>query len=101
MYIELENFTEQIYSPEHEGVPTADATTHIITRAAEKQTGLHEAAKTGALNVVQTLLANLNGTAFTAKNHKGWTPLHWAASGGHEDVVMFLLEKEQDVNMKN
>lgn len=29
------------------------------------------------------------------------TPLHYAASNGHQDIVEYLIEKEADVNSKD
>lgn len=86
-------------SAEHEDGKLADTATHVVTKIAEEQITLHEAAKAGSLTEVQLLLDN--GAAITARDNKGWTPLHWAAFRGHESVVLLLLEKGQDVNMKN
>ena len=36
-----------------------------------------------------------------SKNKKDMTGLHWAAQGGHENVVEFLLEKGATVNLVN
>ena len=29
------------------------------------------------------------------------TPLHWAADGGHVDTVRYLVDKGDDINMKD
>ena len=29
------------------------------------------------------------------------TPMHWAASNGHTEIVQFLVENKADVNAKN
>jgi ankyrin repeat protein len=36
-----------------------------------------------------------------AKDKDGWTPLHWAAWGGHGDVAELLIKNLADVNAKN
>ncbi|PVU74433.1 hypothetical protein DDW11_06050 [Sulfolobus sp. SCGC AB-777_G06] len=55
---------------------------------------LLEAARNGDLIKVQTALKNWAEP--NAKEDDGWTPLHWAAFGGHVDVVMVLLEHGAD-----
>ncbi len=35
------------------------------------------------------------------KNDYGWTPLHWAASRGHKEIVELLIAKGANVNAKN
>lgn len=39
--------------------------------------------------VVDTLLAP--GASIDLPDHRGWTPLFWAAFNGHADIVSFLL----------
>jgi ankyrin repeat protein len=33
-----------------------------------------------------------------ARGDDGWTPLYWAADGGHKNVVALLIAKGADVN---
>ena len=36
-----------------------------------------------------------------AKAEDDWTCLHWSASGGHDSVIVMLVEAGADVNMVN
>jgi ankyrin repeat protein len=40
--------------------------------------------------VAELLLANK--AEVNAKDKNGWTPLHWAAQGGHQDVAELLRQ---------
>ncbi|KAL3898029.1 MAG: hypothetical protein SGPRY_012927, partial [Prymnesium sp.] len=51
---------------------------------------LISAAQAGALSEVQRLLSS--GVPVGFSDDSGWTPLMWAASSGHDDVVSLLLE---------
>jgi hypothetical protein len=64
---------------------------------------IHEAAKLGDLEKVQTLLKN-NPELVSSKDSKGNTPLHVAASSGYagtRDVAELLLKNKADVNARN
>lgn len=43
-------------------------------------------------------MVRLLAAAGAELNHAGWTPLHYAAFGGHGEVAKFLLEKGADKN---
>jgi len=60
---------------------------------------IHQAAKEGDLAKVKALLEK-NEDLAEAKNKKGETPLHSAASGGQLEVVKFLVSKGVDINLK-
>ena len=34
-------------------------------------------------------------------SHHQWSPLHWAADGGHVDTVKYLIDKGAEVNSKD
>ena len=53
-------------------------------------TPLHRAAKWGREETVKTLVA-ANAGAANVRDPFGFSPLHWAAAGGHLEVVKFLL----------
>jgi len=61
---------------------------------------LHTALRGGdvieARRLIEEGLANVNEHGYW-----GWTPLHYAAVGGHRDVAVLLIEKGADVNAKN
>ncbi|MDF3047236.1 MAG: serine/threonine-protein phosphatase 6 regulatory ankyrin repeat subunit B-like [Candidatus Midichloriaceae bacterium] len=60
---------------------------------------LINAAKSGN---IQEVIDYLNaGAEVNAKNEGDATPLHYACSGGHTNIVKLLLEKKAEVNAKN
>jgi ankyrin repeat protein len=68
------------------------------TYGMQKLTALHEAAREGNLQLVQSLV-NSGVVGINAKDD--WeekTPLHCAAGRGHIEVVQWLLENKADVN---
>jgi len=61
---------------------------------------IYEAASLGNVQDVKRHLKN--GTDVKAKQELGgFTALHWAAYGGHTDVVELLIANGADVNAKN
>lgn len=60
-------------------------------------TDIHQAAKEGDLAKLKTLIGE-NPALANAKNENQETPLHSAVSGGHLDIVDFLIAAEADVN---
>ncbi len=61
---------------------------------------IHERALKGDLAKVRELLAK-DPALVNAKGHNEKAPLHWAAQGGHLDVVRFLIAKGGAVNELN
>ncbi len=57
------------------------------------ESALMYAALFGELAVARQLVAR-----GAEVNHPGWTPLHYAATGGHRDLVAFLLERHAYVD---
>jgi ankyrin repeat protein len=57
---------------------------------------LHQAAKTGDVEVVKKLIAR--GVDLNGKDKDGWTPLHHAAWNGRRDVAAVLIAKGANVN---
>ena len=41
------------------------------------------------------------GMLVICRKYNGWTPLPWAAEGGHEAVVKLLLEKGAELETKD
>jgi len=65
-----------------------------------ERTALHLAAMTDAVEVVEVLISC--GANPEVGDHHGWTPLHHAASQGHERVMeIFLEDMTAKVNLKN
>jgi len=60
---------------------------------------IHDAARTGNLNAVQTELDK--GVDVNARDNDGWPPLHRAAWNAHKDVVELLIANGVEVNAKN
>jgi ankyrin repeat protein len=58
----------------------------------EKVTSLHAAARTGLLGYV-TYLLEKNQFDIEAQDDRMNTPLHWAATAGHADIVKHLIER--------
>lgn len=69
------------------------AGTDVETRSAKDESPLMLAALRGYLDVCITLLRR-----DADANKPGWTPLHYAATGGHVDVIQLLLENHAYVD---
>ena len=77
---------------------TADLLRKHGGKSAEEDS-IHVAAKRGNIKAVKQHLAegvDVNTNAVIGE----WTPLHYAAYGGHKDVAEMLIGKGADVNMK-
>jgi len=57
---------------------------------------IHDAAKAGDLPAVQALLKDNPGLV-SSPDKLGFTPLHWAVSKDHKDIVEFLLAQHANV----
>lgn len=64
------------------------------------ETELHKAAYEGQAQRVRRLLGDAAGD-LNGKNASGATPLHVAASRGHEDVVLALVQHGADVRLRD
>ncbi|KAH8977483.1 prosome, macropain 26S subunit, non-ATPase, 10, isoform CRA_c [Lactarius hatsudake] len=53
-------------------------------------TSVHAAAQNNQLSLLRSLVSE-DATSVNAVDTDSRTPLHWAASGGHLDVVAYLL----------
>ena len=64
-------------------------------------TALHHATYDGNMNACETLLEN--GANINAVDHKGWTPLMYAANFGkkNHEAYKFLIEKGADKTLRN
>jgi ankyrin repeat protein len=77
----------QVPSPKSAEVLIRDEKTKVEVRSEKDESPLMLAAFRGQKGLVELLVwrdADVNKT--------GWTPLHYAASGGHADIAKFLLE---------
>jgi ankyrin repeat protein len=74
-----------------------------VLRATVALAGVNEdfsnAAWRSDLPAIKRLISN--GADVNTKDGNGYTPLHWAASNGHREVVEFLLACKADVNAKS
>ena len=61
---------------------------------------LHEVARDGKLEKAKAWISHNPDLVFSRKSD-GSTPLHWAATGGHKDVVMLLLANGAEVNARS
>ena len=61
---------------------------------------VHDAARKGDLAKIKGLLEG-SPALLEARSENEKTPLHFAAQGGHREIVELLLEKGADVNVKN
>ena len=62
--------------------------------------GVHDAAKAGDLEKAKALLKDPPDLVFN-KDNDGRSPLHWAASHGHKNVVELLLANKAELNAKD
>jgi TonB family protein len=64
---------------------------------------IHEAARNGDLERVKMLLKDTPELVSSKDDLSayGYTPLHWAASKDHKDVVEFLLANDAEVNVRD
>ncbi|XP_066994845.2 espin-like [Anabrus simplex] len=60
-------------------------------RFADRKTPLLLASETGHLSLVQYLIEEGGACVNATDNLKGRTALHWAAYGGHRDVLIYLV----------
>jgi ankyrin repeat protein len=73
----------------------------LLTACAQDTPGdIHQAARTGDLERVKTLVAG-SPALVDARDANQMTPLHHAARGVHPEVVEFLVEQGADVTLKD
>lgn len=73
-----------------------DSKARVRARNGYGESAIMLAALRGHLEVVKVL------QAYGAEiNHSGWTPLHYAAWGGHNDICAFLLEKGAAIDIRS
>jgi ankyrin repeat protein len=61
---------------------------------------LHKSAKHGFSNLTGYLLAH-EAVDIDARNLEGWTPLMYAVSGGHKEIVKKMLLKGVNRQLRN
>jgi len=64
----------------------------------DNDTALAFAADTGSANAAEFLVGM--GANVNAHNNRGWTPLHFAAQNGHNDVATILIEAGADLELR-
>ncbi|XP_017256707.1 potassium channel SKOR isoform X1 [Daucus carota subsp. sativus] len=75
----------------------SDITFHIGKREAELATQVNSAAYHGDLLQLKGLIRA--GADPNKKDYGGRSPLHLAASRGHEDITIFLIQESVDINI--
>jgi ankyrin repeat protein len=75
---------------------TEDGSLKANATAAQMKSGFNWACEYGRTRVVEFLLQN---GVDVGERHHGETGLHWAAYGGHLDVVNLLLDRKAPVNI--
>jgi ankyrin repeat protein len=61
------------------------------------RTPLSYATAEGRVSVMETLLGDPR-VSVHAKDNKGYSPLHWAAKGGHKDAIELLSQHKAEIN---
>ena len=80
-------------------VTTLFLSTGVCVQAMQQDQGtIHYAAIRGDVDAVQQFI---NQGLINQQGTDGWTPLHWAAYGGHEEVVRLLLIHGTDPRISN
>jgi ankyrin repeat protein len=74
---------------------------HANTKDEKGVTPLMMASYQGHLAAVRKLLEVVGDEGLEHKDEDGWTALHYAATGGHADVVAFLLCNGAQANSKD
>jgi hypothetical protein len=93
------NYVQKTY-PFFEAIAAKDIKPFSKSFGSRKSSPIHDAAETGDLAKVKTLLKDDPELVFS-KNGDGMTPLHMAAREGHKDLVELLLANKADVHTKN
>jgi ankyrin repeat protein len=70
------------------------------SKTANGTTPLMFACQEGHMGVVQLLLQHTGAQALLRTDDNGWTPLHWAADGGHEEMVVYLIAQGAQTNSR-
>lgn len=59
------------------------------------------AARWGHLNIMQMLLQHMGGQGLNHRDLSDYTALRWAARGGHEEMVAFLLSRGAQADIRD
>ncbi|URE31927.1 Potassium channel [Musa troglodytarum] len=95
----LNNLLEGNESNSHIKQLESDITFHIGKQEAEHALRVNNAAYGGDLNYLKGLISA--GADPKKTDYDGRSPLHLAASRGHEDITLFLLQEGVDVNLSD
>ncbi len=72
----------------------------LVVATAHAAGPIHDEAREGQLDKIKGLVEHEPGLIHATDEHR-FTPLHWAASGGHVDVMVFLIDRGADANARN
>jgi ankyrin repeat protein len=79
--------------------PVAEAAKPEPTGVKAPDSLIRKAVRDGNIEAVKQYLDT--GTDVNAKEKDGWTPLHFAAEGGHKEVAELLIAAGADVNARD
>jgi hypothetical protein len=112
-FIQLHHFLLRFYSlasglPEKSGPSSwwpwvlssllaSEHTYTVLFFVQKMSTSVHAAAQNNQLSLLRSLVSE-DATSVNAVDADSRTPLHWAASGGHLDVVAYLLANGAEVD---
>ena len=84
-----------------EGISSLSESADPATRMLDGRGLLHAAAQVGSTVWTASLLEFHHDALMNAVDQEGWTPLHYAADGGHTAVAKILLSKNAFVGMED
>jgi ankyrin repeat protein len=74
---------------------------HANVRDAWRRTPFMTACENGHLGVARVLVQHMGTQGLADRGGQGWTALHYAALGGHAEVLSYLLEQGADASIRN
>ncbi|KAF2825558.1 ankyrin [Ophiobolus disseminans] len=100
-FLSDERYRESAWQMLHLVVSTeSESAQDLISSIPSEATILHVSCYWGLALLLRTLLASPSGRMKLDKaDSHGWSPLHWASSNGHVQIVAALLEAGANINL--